>query len=499
MELLKTQIHGLLVDKLGEPSDADLAPVKREAQEYGLDNRQFDRLLQEIYSSINWAKVRDEREGKDRVVGEPIFIFDLQVKSLNKLGEVLFSHPEKAMKYLTDDVFLKANVNYLSHHNIDIAMRYTDLYHSEKDEEKRYLKICYRLNPKLPYRIDDRLFQSIEELLAEGFKSLSFFNKISKEYLTDRLHIWLQAQEPERFRPENRNKTVVSFLGFVYSVNATYPFYIEEELFNTPQELVTRALCDLVFWKQMFTYSGNGKLFAWFDALGRPDWRDAYQSSLNDIRANDLLADEEKHHASVQQLLYIIDPGLAPPLLVASQDVIENLSLAATKTLTIPIWLSLKSAGFVKPIIRWENEIEGLTIDQSQLVFFNLTGQNQGSVNVNIDPQKLKKETAYLTTLQIISPYQTIDIQVRIKTVFPLRALLFSIGKYSLFGALFFGFFRWLLAAGTGLNSSLAPQIITTAVGRSLPDNYVIFYWVFVAMLTSFILAVRIIRKVERV
>jgi len=496
---LKAQIHDILVDKLGEPSDADLVLIKREAQELGLDNRQFDRLLQEVYGGINWSKVRDEEEGKDRVAGEPILIFDVQVKSLNKLGEVLFRYPEKAMKYLKDDVFLKANVNYLSHQNIDIAMQYSDLFHSENDREHRYLKICYRLNPRLPYRMDGRLFASVEELLTEGFANRNLFNKLYKEYISDRLHIWLQAQGPERFKPESETKTVNSFLTLVYNVNPDYPIYIEKEIFHTPHDVIARALGDLAFWKHLLASAINGELFVWLEARGAIEWRNDYRLALDTIQADGLLSDEEKEYAGVQQLFYIIDPDLERPSMVTSQDAIENLSLAATKILTIPIWLSLKSAGFVKPSIKLLGESDGITVDHSQLVLFDLTGQKQGVINVNIDPQKLKKDKEYLSSLQVITPYQTLDLRIRVKTVFPLKALLFCIAKYSVFGALFFGTFRWLLSAGTGSGGSLPGQIIRTAVGRSLPDNYPAFYWVFIAMLICFGVLVRGIRKVERI
>lgn len=429
--------------------------------------------------------------------GTFVKVFGVTLHSLQRLGEVLFEDPAREKIYFEDVTFLKAHVDALA--DADLAMSYAELYKTEPNPEHRYLKICYRLNPKLPYRLDGREFVSIEEMLTEGFANRNLFNKIYKDYVSGRLHIWLQEQDLECFTPKSEIKTVNAFLIFVYQVNPDYPIYIEKELFRTPQELVARALSDLKFWKPLLASAANEDLFIWFDARGYIGWRKAYQSLLNDIRGSALFLDEEKDYAAVQQLLYIIDPDLAPPLLVASQDEIVNLSLAATKILTIPIWISLKSAGFTKPNIRLLPEWDGITIDQSQLVLFNLTGQKQGVVHVTVDPQKLKKNKEYLSSLQIITPYQTVDLPIKIKSVFPIKALLFCIAKYSLFGALFLGCFRWLLAGGIRSGGSLPQQIITTSVGRSLPENYTTFYWVFVTMLIGFCIAMWGIRKVERI
>lgn len=499
LELLRALILELMIERLGELSEADLALIKVEARDSGLDNRQLDRLLQEVYSSINWSKIRDEREGEDRVTAEPVYIFDVQVKSLQKLGEVLFDHPERALKYLADAVFLKANVNYLSHQNIDLAMQYADLYQSENDQEKRYLKVCYRLNPKLPYRINGKFYRSVRELLAAGFEDLALINKIYQDYSSGRLHIWLQAQDIGHLVLIPGEQKLRPFLFFVYQVDAHFPFYIDKELFDRPLDVVARAREDLDFWKKISAYCTNGSLFIWFGALGHPEWQVNYELALERIQSTDGLDETEKAYVLVQQLLYIIDADLLPPAITVSQDKIENLTLAAANNVSIPVWLNLAAPGFVKPVVRLEPEVNGLALDKSTVVLFDLTGQQQETITLSVDPQKLVKNKAYHAAIQIITPYETLIIPVSLKAVFPFRAFLLYLFKYSLFGALLFGVIRWLLAAGTGHAYGLAPQIITSSVGRSLPDNYLVFYWVFVAMLAGIAISVAAIRKVEKI
>lgn len=498
LEPLKSLIRLLMTEHLGEPGESDLALIRAEATGLGLNNRQLSALMQEVYASINWTKLRDEQEGEDRVSGEPIYIFKLEVKSLQKLGEVLFKNPEPARRYLTDEVLLKANVNYLSHQNTDLAMSFSDLYQSENDPEKRYLKICYRLNPKLPYRVGQQEYLAIENLLEAGFNDRPLMNQVYQEYVSGRLHSWLHARNPTTFRESPEKKGLLPFLKFVYQVNPGYPFYLDKVLLATPLEMVAKALENLGLWEKIAEACANRTLFVWFEAQGHPEWNTGYQTAWQATQQDEKLEDPEKIYTAVQTLLRLIDTSLAAAVIAFSQDSIENLNLPASKTVAVTVWLTLKNAGFIKASLGLSTPVVGLALDQSQIVLFNLTDQRQAAVTLLIEPQRLIKNKRYDLSLQINLSDQRLEIPVRLQAVFPWRAVMLDMLKYGIIGALLLGACRWWLAAGTGSYDGLAPQLITTAISRSLPEYYLTFYEVFLVLLMTVILAVPVIRKAER-
>jgi hypothetical protein len=429
--------------------------------------------------------------------GNSVKIFGESIHSLKRLGSVLFEDPAREKIYFEDVTFLKGHVDSLE--DADTAISYTLLYRSEHDTEKRYLKICYRLNPALPYRITGELFGNLDELLTAGFKSRSLMNHIYQDYGHGKLHIWLNTRDPEQFPMIPDEKSVVSFLGFVYQVNNQYPFYIEQELFTTPLELVTKAQQDLSFWEKLSKYSHNGNLFVWFDALGHTDWRMKFQDAATSVQQDDMIDQEGKICAIIQQLLYIIEPEAARPMIEVGKTKIEILNIPATESMEIRVKLSLKTLGFVQVRVALETVLDGISLNKDYTVLFDLNGQTDDEIILVVDPQRLAKNTEHQTVLKISSPYQLICVPIRLMTVFPIRTFVIHMIRYALLGALFFGFFRWFLSVCTGHVGSLAPAIITTSVSRSLPENYQAFFWVIVLLLTTLVLSIVAIKRIEKI
>jgi hypothetical protein len=464
---------------------------------------QYEITEDEFYKKILKFAFRESEPAPEEDPDPPnkkgtfVKIFGTTIHSLKKLGEVLFTHPEQERVYFEDATFIKAHVDTLE--DADTAIEYLSLYKSETDIEKRYLKIIYSLNPGLPYRIDEKLYADIEELVAAGFLNRALINKTYKEYEAGKIQLWLHARDPERFPAKNDDRSVISFLTLIYAINPGHPFFVGQDLFKNPQELVAKALEDLEFWKKLLLHCSNGNLFVWFDALGHRDWRIAYQAAAEANVKDDLLNEEEKEYALVQQLLYIIEPELERPLITASVTAIDLLNLPATKTEAIPVELVLTTYGFVKPVIRLEQAFEGLMLDKDSCVFFNLTGQNHEVITFYIDPQKLVKNREYHTAIQLTSDYQTLSIPANLKTVFPLRTFLLYLLKYSFFGGLVFGLARWLISSGIGQYGALTPSIITTEITRSLPENYLVFFWTFLGLLAVVTGSVIVIKKTEKI
>lgn len=429
--------------------------------------------------------------------GTWVKIFGVTLHSLKRLGEVLFEDPIRERIYFEDSTLLKNHVDQLE--DADMAIAYTALYKSENDPEKRYLKICYRLNPALPYRIDKKLFVSIEDLLAAGFKSRSLMNRIFKDYELGKLHIWLHAHDPKRFPAEPVDRTDLSFLIFLFGINTSYPFYIRHELFHSPIELVNKAQNNLSFWIDLATNCENGYLWIWFNVLGHNDWSEQLRRLTVKLAQNNTLTKDEKTYSLVQQLLLTINADAVRPLIEVGDEKIEVLDLADTVPVESQINLTLKTLGYVRAKLALEPEIAGIWLNTDTIRLFDLTGEKSSAVNLHVNPMMLTKNSRYDTALRITTGYETLTVPIAVQVVFPKYTYLLYLSKYAGFSGLLFGLLRWLIRVGTGQNSALEPRIITGEIARSLPDNWPVFFCVFLVMLISLISSYFLIRKAEKI
>ncbi|RZM18028.1 MAG: hypothetical protein EOO88_41790, partial [Pedobacter sp.] len=267
LDALKKDIRNLLVERIGNMTESDQVNLKKRAIALGLDNRQFSQALQEIHASINWDALRDQHEGRDRVI-RPINMFGQEVRSLEKLGEVLYTNRTKALKYLDDSVFLKENVTYLSHQNVDLAMELMDIYGSERNTERRYLKICYQLNATLPFSFAGASYDSLESLFEQGWTKHEVFLGIYEKFSAGHLQIWIQKRFIDKIAILPVGDSFRDFLYFLYTLNPDYPFYLKGELFGHPDELVLRARSDAEFWMPLLTSVDDSLLPIWLERKG---------------------------------------------------------------------------------------------------------------------------------------------------------------------------------------------------------------------------------------
>lgn len=482
-------------------------PVKDRAREFIYNHflaqcNQYEISEEDFYKQVlkqafkEAAPAPEEDPDPPNRKGTFVKIFGETLHSLQRLGAVLFEDADRAKIYFDDVTFLKAHVDHLE--DADRSIAYTLLYQSERDPESRYLKVCYQLNPALPYRIGGELFASLKDLFAAGFRSRPLMDHIYRHYCEGKLHVWLAAREPEKYFPVPESPTVLSFLSLIYGIDGQYPFYIGAVLFHSPAELVQRAEVDLSFWKKLITRADNGQLFVWFDALGHPEWRGKYQKAAEKLELNKTVLQDDRDLSLVQKLLLIIDPETSRPLIELSEMKIELPELQAARPVEVPVTLRLKTKGFVRVRVDLSSPFEGIWLDTTDINLFDLSDQRQVTVTLHIDPQQITKNAMYESDLRMVTDYETLTIPISLKAVFPLRTYLLYLAKYALFGGLFLGVLRWLISAGTDLPGGLPPRIITGEVVRSLPDNWPVFFWVFLVFITGLIGSYFLIRKTEQ-
>jgi len=497
LQEIKKVIHNLLVDRMGEVNDADLFLIRKRALEIGLDNQQFGFLIQEIHNSINWTKLRDEREGKDRVMGPPVNLFEQEVKSLSKLGEVLFNDRIKALRYLEDRIFLKENINYLSNQNVDLTMSFLDTYNSERDSEKRFLKIVYQLNKNLPFKAENELFTTLSDLLEKGWQNYDFFGAIYNKFVAGHLQLWIKQCFPELVGILPKEKSFKDFLYFIYSFNSEYPFYIGNELFPTPEDIAVRAKKESGFWPILLKSIQDEQLFTWLERTDRSAIIVAY------IEQTKFLIDNEKnqHDLScglIQKLIEIIKPEVELPSLAASVDQLNFLYIES-KPLFQPITISLSNTGFVKATVSLDQQIDGIVIEQGYVSFFDLEQSNSITLHLKIDPLKLVKNKLYTLKLIIKTNYQTLSIPISVKTVFPLKTFSIYLLKYAFLISLFFGSIRILITAANGGSTWLEPGIVWRNISAQVPENHVAYIAIFILSIVVPILLWPKIKKIEKI
>lgn len=494
---IKKVIHDLLVDRMGEVNDSDLFSIRKRALATGLDNQQFGLLIQEVHTSINWTKLRDEREGPQRVAGRPINLFDQEVKSLSKLGEVLFNNRAKALRYLEDHIFLKENINYLSNQNVDLTMGFLDTYNAERDPEKRFLKIVYQLNKSLPFKVGAEGFATLNNLLQKGWQNYDFFEAIYNKFVAGHLQLWIKQCFTELADALPKEQSFKDFLYFIYSFNPQYPFYIGRELFLTPEDIAVRAKKDSIFWPVLFKSIQDEELFTWLERTGRGKIMVDYTEQTK------FLIEHEKKQQNlvyglIQKLIEIIQPDTAPPNLVVSVDRLNFLGIES-KPLFQPITISLSNTGFVKATVLLDQKIEGIVIEEGYVSFFDLEGSNDITLHFNIDPLKLVKNRLYTLNLNIKTNYQSLSIPISVKTVFPLKTFSLYLLKYAFFNGVFFGFIRLLIGAANGGINWLKPEIAWSHISAQVPSNHLAYIAILViAFVVPFLLWFKI-KRIEKI
>lgn len=496
LNALKNGIRALLMEHLGELSEADQVGIRQQAYELGLDNRQLSNLLQEIHVSINWSALRDEREGKDRVV-RPVNIFGEEVRSLEKLAETLFEKRTQALKYLEDRVFLKENIIYLSHQNVDLAMQIMDLYTGEQDTERRFLKICYKLNPSLPFKIEGESFSTLEEIFEKGWTDYQFFMSTYNKFATGHMQIWMQYRFPDQAALLPPGDTYLHFLYFLYTFDQNYPFYIDNELFLQPSDIVSMARRDASFWPVLLTSIDEDQLSVWLELKGLGDRLTAFKSYAGKMRAEEKNSEDVSRNL-VQKLLEIIGQEIEVPDISVSVEKISLLDIQA-KPLFQPIVVQLNNKGFVRVRIDLNERIPGIELSQRQFSLWELEGNTSVTLNLSIDPEKLVKDHLYNLCLNISTDYQLISVPVSIKTVFPMRAFITYLLKYGLVGTVFFGIIRFLISLSHGNDGWLRPELIWDDVSAQLPPNYFAYIIIFILAILIPVMAWPKIKQIEKI
>lgn len=467
-----------------------------QCNQFGISEEEFFKeILRPAHASINFEELIDDPDPRNEK-NTSVLIFGEKIHSLKRLGQVLFDNPERLGEYFEDASLLKTHVDTLT--TGDHALEYARLFREETEAEKRWLRVIYHLNPALPYRIGHTNFADLSSMLKEAFKDKSLYSLIYNDFVSGKLLVWLKECNPVEFDKISGGRSYNAYLRFIYGVDQAYPFYMEDNLFSSPYELVIRARQDISFRLLLYKYINNEQLFVWFDSIKQADWQLRYQPEVAKLVQEGMKGDELAN-AAVEKLIQIIDNSIVTPQLTADVSKLQFINIEAGKSVTATVVLKLTQPGFVKAAVSLDQLLEGVKIDRTEVAFFDLNGQTENTVTLFIDPVRLMKDKLYELKLSINTDYQKLVIPIEIKTIFPLGTFILYLAKYGLAGCVFLGFIRFILGLLIDSNTWLEPNLVNSNYGTSLPGNYLAYIFSLLVLIAGFFFGFKLVKKAEKI
>ncbi|WP_153797163.1 hypothetical protein [Foetidibacter luteolus] len=499
----------------GEFTKQEAARIISKAVKHGLTETEIRSYLLALikdkgFKPRNTKQVTEEFEGQwmtderwKTAQSRTTIWLDHSVSTLEETGEVTFNHKEKAFTRLSGANYLPVVVSQLTN-NTDKGFEYEEIIRGENDREKRFLKVVYRLNPSLPFLLEEWPYPDIESLLADTATDYGLFTSAAASYKAGHLHIWLKETDPENAAKLTADTQHKNFLTFLYRVNKTHPFYLNGEKFDTPKQLAERAKYEAGLWNKIAEAMMNGQLPAWLEGIGRLEWIQQYNQKLEPVLNASYYQDEDKRLAAAQTFIEVIAAQTPQPVIASEPAALELTAIEGSKLFQHTFKVKLSDWGFTKAVVYLDKNIEGIWLNEKIISLHSLYGTTEKVVTVSVDALKLVKDKLYNVNIIIATPYQTVALPVKIKIVFPKKAFIAQLLKYAAFGALFFGIVRYLLGAVTGFNTWLAQDYhfytYTSLATPSeyLPPKYFLFFVILLVLLGGLIASFSIIKKGEK-
>ncbi|TKK71527.1 hypothetical protein FC093_00430 [Ilyomonas limi] len=498
--ILKGSITGKEADAIVTASEQDLQRPK--VENYILQNIKKRGFLPREKNAFEYDSFKNRwmtEEAWQRYQREKTAVEWLgeMAHSLEEMGDISLRKPEDARYFLRNTNYLVPSITMLTK-SPSKADEFSKIIENEPNLDKRYLKVLYRLNRELPFRLNSQDFATINTLFDKTATGYALFVAASEQYSKGHIHIWLNETDAINADKLTGGFDYNSFLKFLYKINNTHPFYIGSLRFDSPEQLVQQAQTDASLWSKIAEAIMGGQIQAWLIGSGREEWVYAYNKQSAIINGYTIYTDAEKQLAAVQALIQIIDKNAPGPILVSDQQKVTLLSVEGSRTVHYTVHLRLVSAGFTKADIYIDNPIDGISLNNRYFTFWSQNGETDCLLTVTIAALQLIKNKTYTTNIHVDTAFQNLVIPLQVKVVFPLKAYLIQVLKYALFGALFFVLIRYI----TGILAN-QPSWFNAGVAAGsysyLPQHYVAYFAGLVLLAGGLIGAIFLIRKWEKI
>lgn len=424
---------------------------------------------------------------------------DEKAHSLSQLGEISFRKKEDAKYYLRNTNFLVPVITTLTR-SPSKADAFSKIIENESNADKRFLKIIYRLNPRLPFSLHNQNVSDIYELFKKTATDYSLYKEAAELFEKGHIHIWIEETDAVNAGKLTRNFDYNGFLKFLYKVDQQHPFYLFAEPFDSPEQLIQKVIAHASYWPKVAEGMANMQLYMWFEGIGKHEWVSTYYKENNKFFNSPYHTDEDKKQAAVQTLIQVVDPSIPHPRIVPDQQQVQLLSVEGSYPVAHAITLQLENGGFVKAKVYVSTNIEGVRLGNDTVTFFGQDNRTRHNLLLTIDPLRLVKNKLYECNIQVQTEYETLSIPVGINVVFPKKAFYKQLVKYALFGFLFFALIRFLTGMMTDNASWFSPDEYTNAYqDYGYLSHYFYYFIALVLFVGGLIASYFLIRKLERI
>ena len=423
------------------------------------------------------------------------------VSTLEQVGEVTFANKDKAYQRLTNANYLPVVIARLTNDNK--GYEFEQIINKEPDADKRFLKVVYRLNPSLPFRLDGVRFENVKDILAVTADSYATYSNLYHSFQRGHLQIWLTETDPSTAAMLTAGTAYTDFLHFVFRMNKAHPFYLKEHRFATPEAMAAAASQQASLWPLIAGGMYHNELPAWFAGIDRYNQVKEYNKQYDIFADSPYHTTRDKEMAAVQTLLQVIDPTLPSPQITAEPQQVQMLTVEGSDQVQLPVEIRLTNTGFVKVKLQLSANINGIRLSENELTLHSQNGVSSGSFYVYVDGMALVKNKLYSLNIVVQTAYQQVKVPLEIKVVFPQKKYTRLLIKYAAFGALFFGGIRYLLGVLINNTGSLSNSFFDNYLSfdtppSHLPSNYFFFVLVLIGFIVCLPASVSIIKKSEK-
>lgn len=449
---------------------------------------EYDSFRNNWMTEEAWAKYQREKIAVEWL-GE-------EAHSITELADISFRKPEDAKYFLRNTNYLVPNITILTK-SATKADEFSKIIENESNPDKRYLKVLYHLNPKLPFHLQKQDFDTIYALFDKTATDFALFTSAASSYNNGHIHIWLNEADPINADKLTIGSDYNSFLRFLYKVDKKHPFYFFSERFDSPGQLIKKVNVNAGYWDKTAEVIADNQLPVWFTGIGKDEWVTRYNKETEKFLNADYYSAEDVSLAKVGTLIQIIDSAVYAPKIICEPGKIELLSIESSYMAKQAISLQLQNTGFVKAKIALDINVDGIGLSNGTITFFSQNNMVRQNLILYIDPLKLIKDKAYHLNIIVETVYETLKIPAEIKVVFPKKAYYAQLAKYAVIGAIFFGFTRFVIGEMTATKSWITNQpdlYNTNAAGNNFA--YFIALALFIGGLIG---SIFLIKKIEKI
>lgn len=426
-------------------TDQNFIPTKREkGKGWVRVNEDFEGRNKGRIISFTWMT-----ENKIKNQPPPIAIEITEGKyaeSVEEIGEILFADEEQARKLIKKNI-LHNPVGVFSQPK---AIAISDICDSKENEYLKYFRIIYKLNPQLPYRFQKKEYFDLKSLSSAFLDD----QKQGKEHFKQgNIEIWLQETQKDNYQKlvkitHAAENTDLAFLELLYTFNPELPYcFSDNVLVKSPIELCNEINKSKENWiagkKELY----NSFILTWLKTIGNM----SIVEKWNKVKDQYL----ERKDEGIELFLHLLNEKIESPLLELNVKAFSYPQIQSGESIVSAIVLSNKKRGFITGNLIFSKPINGVTLSSKKFSLNVAEGAPNYKVDLKIDSKNLLKGVDYKTDIQITtSDNSEIIIPVSFKIVFPKKAFIIELIKYSLLFAFFglilrgiiyaFGFHNWL-------------------------------------------------------